>query len=428
MKARHALLLAAVFFAACRPVPKTSGPLPHDVYVWQRAWTREVRAGLTQAKGAMGEFVVLAAQVTVGKGKPVEPAIDYAALKATGKPIGLAIRIEPYFGQFREDDATIRGIVEVARARLAHARANGIEPCELQVDFDCAMSKLEGYRRWLRALRQAVAPLPVCPTALPSWLGHSEFALLAEDCGSFVLQVHCVAPPRQLEDTTRLTDPTDTSRWVEQAAQLGVPFRVALPTYTYLVAFDAKGQAIGVAAEGASATWPDAAQIVRWEAEPAELAGLIAQWTKSRPLMLRGIIWYRLPVASDALNWRWTTLAAVMQGRAPHRQLRITASSSRVSEIELINEGEQDEPLPEYIVATWKGARLEGLDALAGYQPEADIERAFFIRAPSESLSRLRPGARRPIGWLRCEPAVPIRLRPAPAPPPASKFGIRDGY
>jgi len=423
---RTLLLLASVVLTACRPTPTTSGPLPHDVYVWQRAWTPEVRTGLAQAKNAMGEFVVLAAHINIGKGKPVEPAIDYAALRATGKPIGLAIRIEPYFGEFREDDATIRGIVEVARVRLAQARASGIQPRELQIDFDCATSKLEGYRRWIRTLRKAVAPLPVCPTALPNWLDRPDFALLAEECGSFVLQVHCVTPPREVQDTSRLTDANDAARWVEQAAKLEVPFRVALPTYTYLVAFNARGKPIGVAAEGLHAAWPGAEEIVRWEAEPAELAGLIARWMRSRPLMLRGVIWYRLPVASDALNWRWTTLAAVMEGRAPLRQLTVNASPAQTSDIELINEGEQDEPLPERIIATWTSGRMDGTDALAGYKTEVEIGRVTFVRQPGESLSRLPPGARRPIGWVRCEPAATIRVTPAPAA--AATPGVRDGY
>lgn len=423
---RALLLLLAACLSACRPAPRTTGPLPQDVYVWQRAWTPEVRAGLEQARGTMEEIVVLAAQVSVGKAKPVEPAIDYATLKASGKPIGLAMRIDPYFGEFREDDSAIRGLVEVARARIADARANGVEPRELQIDFDCAESKLAGYGLWLRTLREAVKPLPICPTVLPSWLDRAEFANLARECGSFVLQVHCVAPPRRLEDTRRLTDPASATRWVDQAAGLGVPFRVALPTYTYLVAFDTSGKPLGVSAEGAASSWPEDATVVRWEADPAEVANLIAQWTKSRPAALRGVIWYRLPIGSDALNWRWPTLAAVMQGRAPLRQLSVKASNAQPSEIELINEGERDEPLPAHIEARWNGARLVAADALAGYEIERSDQRAVFSRRPGEDLSRLPPGARRPIGWLRCEPAAPIRvtLAPAAAPPP----DVRDGH
>jgi len=29
---------------------------------------------------------------------------------------------------------------------------------------------------------------------------------------------------------------------------------------------------------------------------------------------MRGVIWYRLPVASDKFNWPWPTLERVMRG------------------------------------------------------------------------------------------------------------------
>jgi hypothetical protein len=424
------LLICAVLLAACRPAPRAMGPLPHEVYVWQRVWTPEVRAGSEQARGSMERVVVLAAQMSVEKVKPVEPAIDFAALKASGKPIGLAIRVEPYFGEFREDDEAIRRIVEVARSRIAAARAAGVEPVELQIDFDCAESKLGGYRTWLRVVREAVKPLPVCPTVLPSWLGRAEFNALARECGSFVLQVHCVAPPRRLADTRRLTDTESARRWVEQAARTGVPFRVALPTYAYLVAFDSAGKPLGVSAEGSSSRWPENAQVVRWEADPAEIAQLVAEWTKSRPAMLRGLIWYRLPIASDTLNWRWPTLAAVMQGRAPASTLRVAASQAQPSEIELTNDGERDERLPLRIEAAWEGARLVAGDALAGYELERPADdaatRAVFVRRSGEELSRLPPGNRRPIGWLRCEPAASIRVTFVPAAPGSD--GPSDGH
>jgi hypothetical protein len=400
----------ALLTASCRPAATTSGPLAQQAYVWQRVWTPEVRAALEQAQPMEG-FGVLAAQVSLADGKITRPSLDYAALIATGKPLAPVIRVEPYFGAFREDDAVTRTLVEAAQERLAEWRRHGIEPVELQLDFDCAEAKLDGYRVWLRALRAAVSPLPVCPTTLPSWLKRSEFAVLARESGRYVLQVHCVAPPRQITDTQRLTDPIRTAQWVEQAGRIGVPFRVALPTYTYLVAFDAQGKVRGVSAEGPSSRWPDDARVVRWEADPAELAGLIAQWTRTRPAAMTGVIWYRLPVAGDALNWRWPTLAAVLQGRAPRRDLRVEASSAQPSEIVAINGGERDEPLPESIDASWSGPRFIAADALEGYELErAADDRVRFVRQPAAALSRLPPGAQRPIGWIRCENAISIRI------------------
>ncbi|MEA3207067.1 MAG: hypothetical protein QOE70_124 [Chthoniobacter sp.] len=409
---RRLALGFVILAAGCRPVPQKAGPLVQQAYVWQRVWTPEVRAAIELAQPMEG-FGVLAAQGSLAEKKVTRPALNYAALKATGKPIALVIRVEPYSGLFREDDAATRTLVDAARERIAEWRRSGLEPAELQLDFDCADSKLDGYRVWLRVLRGAVQPLPVCPTTLPSWLKRPEFAALARESGRYVLQVHCVAPPRLLADTQRLTDPIRTAQWVEQAGRLGVPFRVALPTYAYVVAFDAQGKVRGVSAEGPSSRWPDDARVVRWEADPGELAQLIAQWTRARPAAMTGVIWYRLPVAGDALNWRWPTLAAVMQGRAPHRDLRVEASAAQPSEIIAINRGERDEPLPESLEASWSGTRFVAADALDGYALERTADdRLRFIRQSAASLSRLPPGGQRPIGWIRCENPTHIRLRP----------------
>lgn len=408
-----ALLATLALIPACYRQPSASGPLPHDIYVWQRVWTPEVAKGLSQSRDSMQRFVVFAGQITLTATPPkiVYPEIDYEQLKKAGRPVGFALRVDPYSGPFRADDAAIRSITQLARERLAEARQQGIEPVELHFDFDCAESKLEGYRIWLSAMREAVKPLPVYPTVLPSWLKHDSFAQLAKESGEYILQVHCVAPPRAIADTKALTDPQQAEAWIKQAARIGVPFRVALPTYTYLIAFDSQGKPSGVSAEGPSARWPAGSQVVRWEAEPDALAKLIAQWTQQRPAAMKGVIWYRLPVAADSLNWRWPTLAAVMQGRRPASDLRIEVSSDQPSDVVISNHGERDEALPEQIEATCEGATVTTADALAEYEIASQAPaRVVFRLKPEAALSRLSPGTRRPIGWIRCEKPAHIRV------------------
>src|SRR5690349_23845147 len=91
------------------------------------------------------------------------------------------------------------------------------------------------------------------------------------------------------------------------------------------------------------------------------------QWQRSRPEMLHGVCWYRLPVAGDNLNWNWKTLQAVMEGRTPKRELRLVASTSQPSDVVAINTGEADESLPQIIFARWRRAALIAADALEGY-------------------------------------------------------------
>ncbi len=406
--------LGVALTSGCARQERISGPLPQEIFVWQRVWNEQVESALLNVREAAAGFAVLAAEIDLRGGEPkvFRPNINYAALKGSGLPIALAIRIDPFGGLFNEQDRVTQAVVRLAREQVKSAHDHDVDPTELQIDFDCGERKLDGYRKWLLKIREAVSPLPVTPTMLPSWLKHREFHTLARESGGFILQVHSVALPEKLEDTRRLADPMRATAWVEQAARIGVPFRVSLPTYSYLVAFDASGKACGISAEGPLARWPREARLARWEARPEEMAELVARWKRERPKMLRGVCWYRLPIASDNLNWSWKTLAVAMQGRTPKSGLRVVGSTSQPSEISVINEGEMDEALPEMIEAHWRGARLVAADALQGYelkQPPRASSLTFELTAPGKVL-RLPPEGHHSVGWIRCEPPTQIQL------------------
>lgn len=403
-----AFFCAASFLlaGACHHAPRVSGPLTHEAYVWQRVWSRPVVDAIALAGTTLAGFAPLAAEVS-WKGRErviVRPALDFDALKSSARPVGLVLRIGPYPGPFAADDDVATSLAQLARTLISDAREHGIAPVELQVDFDCAESKLAGYRAWLRAIREAVAPLPVCPTVLPSWLAQRDFAPLARDCGRFVLQVHAVAPPRLDGGELQLCDPARAAAWVETAGKTGVPFRVALPTYTYLAAFDARGTFLALSAEGPLPAWPRDAQLRTLRADATALSALSQRWVRDRPAPLTGIVWYRLPTAADTLNWRWPTLAAIVAGRTPRHSLRVETGDTPPSDITLINDGEIDEPIPPRIDAAWSGARLVAADALEGFELDRGTGSASFRATFDLALARLSPGERRTIGWLRLDP------------------------
>ncbi|MHA3772252.1 DUF3142 domain-containing protein [Verrucomicrobiota bacterium sgz303538] len=385
---------------------RSSGPLPHEVYVWQRAWNAPVREALTIAQGAVSGFVPLAAEVSWAGQEPkvTQIAIDHAALLQTGRPIGIAMRIGPFAGPFRSDDAVAQKLGKTAKGLVDEAVARGLHVTELQIDFDCADTKLDGYRVWLGALRTAVSPVPVCITALPSWLNQRGFGALAHEAGRFVLQVHSVEPPRSDADALPLCDPTKARQWVEKAARFGVPFRVALPTYTYLAAFDSStGRILGISAEGHLPVWPRDAQIRVLNADARQLSLLVQDWMRNRPAELTGVIWYRLPVRTDVMNWRWPTLAAIIAGHTPRSAIRVEAAEANPSDIALVNEGEVDEPIPTAIEASWADAHLVACDALEGFTVTAEPMRVRFLADPALALTRLSPGEKRVIGWVRLD-------------------------
>lgn len=364
---KRVVILSALFIVAVAAgawifffwrAPRTSGPVRQEVYVWQRAWTQAVRDAVGQHGTNFAEIAVLKAEISWSTNRQPQltrVAVDYETLAKAGRPVGIALRIGTYAGPFfppgdfglREqaqrdpafssaaqstndskapaplrsagtvqDTSVTDYICNVAAGIVNEARTNRVPLAELQIDFDCAESKLDGYRVWIEAIQRRVAPLPVTITALPSWLDSRAFQRLAAVTTNYVLQVHSAARPRSPSAPFTLCDPRAARRAVERAGRIGVPFRVALPTYGYVLAFEPGGKFISLAAEGPRPNWPTNALLRTVESDALELAELVRGWTASRPEALRGVIWYRLPVATDKHNWSWPTLHAVMTGRA----------------------------------------------------------------------------------------------------------------
>ena len=412
---RTALLwLSAVLFAGCKPAAKpvterASGPLPQEIYVWQRVWTPAVAAGIRTAQDRVAGFSVLAGEV-VWKGKSpelVRPKLDYSLLASQKQPPGLALRIGPYAGPFAADDAVAEQLISFAKTCLTDARNAGWQPAELQLDFDAATSKLSGYHTWITALQQAVAPLPISFTALPDWLRAPELKAMAAQTGRYVLQVHGIERARVDDPTPRLLDAATVQRWVTLADALGVPFRVALPTYRTAVGFNSAGKIIGLDSEGPARAWPAGTRLVTYISPAAEIAKLVHDWTLDRPANLSGLLWYRLPVAGEQRNWSWLTLTPVMQGRAPLAKLEVSQQGHNPVDLTLENTGEAELPWPQEIHITLpSGTTISAADTLTGYtfdQNAAQAPEAILRRATEFSHFILPPHGKKPLGWLRLE-------------------------
>jgi len=383
---------------------QSSAPLPQQVYVWQRDWSGPVRAAVAQHATNFESVIALAAEVSWRGGNPelARVPLDYAALADAKTPVGLALRIGPWPGPFATNDPPAALLMSLAAALVAEARGKGVISCELQIDFDCAQSKLDGYRLWVQAIRRKVLPTPVAITALPSWLNEPSFPALAGAADGYVLQVHSLERPASIDAPFTLCDPEAARRAVERAGKIGAPFRVALPTYGYLLAFDAAGRFTGLSAEGPARDWPAGAQLREARTDPEAIAQLVATWNAGRPAAMRGIIWYRLPVEGDTLNLRWPTLAAMMAGRVPRADAR--AESRRVEpglvEISLVNNGELDLSSRLAVEVRWQNARLVAGDGSSGFDLADGGPSAVQFQTMSKT-HRLPAGEKQVIGWLR---------------------------
>ncbi len=390
-------------------VPRANGPIPHQAYIWQRLHNGFVEQAIERHGEAFERLVVLAAEVSWRDGRPDVVRIDLQneSLLAHARPIGLAIRINAYAGPFDASDAIGRSLAALAKSVIADARAAGLEPAELQIDFDAATAKLAGYQQWLDAIRPEVAALPLTITALPTWLDRGAFTSLARSTDGFVLQVHSLNKPEHIGDPVALCPADRVQPWVEQAARVGVPFRLSLPTYGYVLAYDVEGRYLGLSAEQSLPNWPAGTQLRVVRADPDKLARIIEAIEGDRPMNLQSVCWFRLPTASDWLNWHWPTLGAVMAGRPPRRDCRVATSMTTGPELQTVwwtNRGEADAPLDVAvsIEAIDANASIFDVDGQGGYtwrrtrlgagvfEPSARLEQAV-----------VKPGQTHPIGWIR---------------------------
>jgi hypothetical protein len=395
-----------------------SGPLPQRGYIWQRDWNAPVAASLAEGREVLDGCVVLGAEIEWKSGSPhaIKPRIDWAALRAFGKPVSVAMRIAPYPGPFSETGSITEAFCATARELTAEAKSASVPLAEFQLDFDCAQKKLGGYAQWVRAIRRAVEPVPLVITTLPSWLPEPAFPALVAEARGYVLQVHSVASPHG-DENTMICNPAEARQWVAQAAKLGLPFEIALPTYRSLVGYSLEGKLLGVVSDSVRPNWPPGTQLKEYSADAAAMAALVAEWQKQKPAQCRGLLWYRLPVATDGNNWRWPTLRAVMAGRAPESSWKVRVEGAAASpagipnpaDFVLMNDGETDGPPRCTMVARWEGDAVPTAEALPGWEVKMESHQATFFPTVTNQR-RLPPGEERAIGWLRLEPAAPLHV------------------
>lgn len=134
------------------------------------------------------------------------------------------------------------------------------------------------------------------------------------------------------------------------------------------------------------------------QAQPQELAALHEQLRQRSPANLRGIVWFRLPLAGDKRAWPLATLRAVARGEPLHGApvLHITRANG-ISEILLSNTGNLSVALPRQL--DLPAQACDAADALRGYSWRHSDDGLQFTRKQN---GRLAPGERLSIGWARC--------------------------
>ncbi|CAE6947590.1 DUF3142 domain-containing protein [Paraburkholderia domus] len=383
------LVLVLTLVGACG---KPSTPLSNDAYIWQRKWTPPVTSAFEYSRGFVQTWHVLAAEKdTKNDWTIVSP--DWTTLTAAHAPVTAVIRIE---GQLDDLNALpVAHIVELA----ADWKQHGITLAAIEIDHDCATSRLAVYTRFLAALRAQLDPtVKLTITALPAWLDSSALDALLAQADESVLQVHAVMNPAQ-----GLFDPTQARAWLGAFAQRTKhPWRVALPTYGSRVTWGDDGRVAGIESERPMLLANGVTQDVSHElvAQPEQISAFVTQIERHALPGLKGIVWFRLPTDADERAWSLATWRAVLT-RAPltaaiAADVRKSAQQSGLFDVSLVSGGSIDAPLPAVVRAD---SSCEAADGINGYALDYDA-RGMLLRRVQPGL--LHAGRRRDIGWLRC--------------------------
>jgi hypothetical protein len=354
----------------------------------------------------MTAFSLLVAEMQWKKGAPEIRRItpDWTAVRGLRKPPGVVVRIFPSMAGTHWNSRAVDALAGLLDELAVECTTNGAAGGDVQLDYDCPESKLGEYGRLIVELKRRQPGRLLTITALPSWLRHAEFALIAREVPGYVLQVHSLHLPQSRSGLATLCDASEARAAVRGAAELRVPFRVALPTYSCVVQFDAAGKVSEVFAEDLPSGFPqtDTPYIVL-DSDAFECQELLAEW-KEGPDQLKAVIWYRLPVKSDRLNWDWSTLQKLCR-REPLRRGWVAEAMLTPElhhEIVLRNTGDAPDDLPPLVSLHAKEGRIAASDGLRGYSAEGLPDGSLRLRlAQPVAHARAPAGTQLRIGWCR---------------------------
>ena len=404
-----ALALAAWLSPPNCPAAEATNSLPQDVYIWQRDWNQPVRQALAEHASSFQEIIALKAEVTWRKGQPqlVQVPLDYTALKDANVPVGLALRIGPYPGPFSSDDKAAVFLTGLASAMVAEAQAGGLKPCGLQMDFDCASSKLDGYRMWVEAIRATTShrcragQSPHCRTGSTNPRSHvSPQPPMVTYCRC-IPSKHPKAPTRH----SRCAIPRrPAAPWIapeDLACRFASPCQ---PTVTSSPSTTEGNFDVGLSpVKDQTRTGRPMCRCAKYaRTRSRSRSSCKSGWTTAPPRCEAssgtGCRW-----RGDSLNLHWPcTLAAMMAGHLPREQVH--AAVRRVEpglvEISLVNDGDLDISSRLAVEVRWQNARLVAGDGLGGFDLADDGPSAVRFQTDNKN-SRLPAGEKKIIGWLR---------------------------
>jgi hypothetical protein len=397
---RRAILASVLFAIAALTMACSSPPpprLPHSLYIWQRVWDAPLVAAVGESREFAASLRVLVLQVDREGYVATSQDVDWDALKASGLPITAVVRIDGSVAAERLRER-VPGLIS---QELRRWRSEGHGGGTLEIDYDCATSKLADYARLLAGIRKTeLENSTLSITALPAWRNAPELDAVLAQVDSSVLQVHAVRDP-----ASGLFDAALAAQWVADWSRRSAnkPFLVALPAYGARLKLDIEGRIAAVESEQPLPQRSAASRELK--VDPREVAALIAQLGEHAYPNLAGFAWFRLPREGDERAWSLRTLRAVIERQPLQSQLRVALQTQTNGALDLVlhSDGTLDVPLPARLRVDGDCAAADGANGYVAVREDA----LHFERVAEADL---RAGGSRRTGWLRCRDPSQVRV------------------
>ena len=381
-----ARLATCAAVCAFNELPVAAAPGLNGFYVWQRHWSDKVESAVcSELEAGTHDLYVLGGELECGDGTARWRGAEVPARIWRHPRVTAVFRLPVQ----ALDDTENPGDAVVARADALGVR-------RIQLDVDVPERQIVRYAELVEGIRRrwptAAGELRLGATFLPCHLDQQEISRVLAAIDEPVIQLHGIDAPKKRSETWALMERKTVFRALRAARALDGRFKMALPSYAYILTFNADGSFRRLYAEGLPDDFEIPPGTVRELAAPD--LNLLHEVFKS-PLRLP-VIWFRLPVRGvDRWCLERETLSLLERGERPEAAVEFTVrGGGRAGAVDLVARYRHQIPLTGVTaVIDWgpgggtgeffpmNGCRIAG-DAVHGRLPDSVYVAPFACGEP----------------------------------------------
>ena len=275
---------------------------------------------------------------------------------------------------------------------------------EIQIDFDCPISKLANYAEWLKEIRKRLpSEIKLSITAVMSQMRAKDFKETLPYCDYFVLQIHNIA---NHSNKLKIFDFNKSIQAILEADNFSKDFIVALPTYSHFIKLK-NGKVEKIYSENFNVNLAkDTSNFVAVRAMPIDVANLRDTITQQKLKNYKGEIYYRLPSGDEISNWSISTLLNVMNNPASKLKQNFettTEQKQHITEIFLHNTGNIDIFMPKNIEVQISENNIyaEGIGDFNLISKKTLNNSTHLIFSTTNICTKIQPSKKIKMGWIK---------------------------